>query len=337
MAFVAIPDKVKQISSKLEISPTIVRDVIDSYIKLSKDALISGERFYHRDFVSFKVAYKQIRKPPHLMHTTEPLMGYRLVYKLTDQFIKELKTGKCDTGIIRSAEYGKVKTKKVVIRSVASKEEEVIRLKEKNTMLLNRISSLKRTITSKNEQLKKKKSQDSYKLFKKKKVAWGKAQANVNKRAVEFVYDRMKLDRIKNSYFLDAISVFPFIQEYQKEKNYDAKLLNLFILINHFRQFQVKDSIAFGFTDKSCRTTLDKLLKRGLIEKFGTYIKYFVPSISGAKEFSELQKLCNRRLKVLFREYDKKIEGREGNTYVKYRGKFLHEIDILKDDEPTEK
>lgn len=319
-------DIVDEVSEKLQLKKYIVEDVVNGFLTAFKRELIAGSRVTLHEFISFAVngsiEQSEIGNNPR-----------RLTFRISKVFKPLLYAKDFDDTIKRSCEYQEEKKKVRIVKKSLSDNEEIERLNRKMLNLYSINSQLKTSRDKLRAKYKEKKKNEYFERYKKSKQIYAKSQIAVNKRAVEWVYDRMKVDRIRNSYFLDGISTFPLISQYQLENKLEIKLLNLFILISHFRHFHVSDSIAFGYTHATCILRLKKLMKMGWVEKFGTGRKYYVLSLKGQEEFKKLHKHCNTQLKVLFREYDKKLQDRDGGTWVRYNGKFLHKTDILKDEE----
>jgi hypothetical protein len=160
-------------------------------------------------------------------------------------------------------------------------------------------------------------------------MAWANSQRNINKRAMETVFDRMKVELVKKSDFINSISAFPILFEYQKTTNLPMRTLNLFILANHFERFTVTDSIAFGYSRANCLKHLNQLIELGLMERYVSGITYYAITLKGRKMFDEIKKYFNKQLRVLLAEYEKSIGKRNGNTPVKYKNEYVGNIDIL--------
>lgn len=319
-------DIINEVTEKLQLRKGIVEDVVNGFVTVLKRELIAGKRVTIKEFISIviggSIEESEIGNNPR-----------RLSYRISCAFRRFLYNGEFNETIERTSDYQEEKKKIKVIKKEVGDNEEIARLNRRISTLYSLNSQLKESRDKLRQKYKEKRKDEAFEKYKKSKSIYAKSQNAVNKRAIELVYDRMKADRVRNSYFLDAISSYPIITQYQTENKLDIKLLNLFILMSHFRQFYISDGIAFGYNYFICNSRLQKLMNMGWVEKFGTKKKYYVLSLKGKEEFKKIHKYCNKQLKALFREYDKKLQDRDGGTWVKYNGKFLSKVDILKDEE----
>lgn len=318
-------DIINEVTEKLQLRKGIVEDVVNGFITVFKKELIAGNRVTINEFISMiisgSIGESQIGKNPR-----------RLTFRISSSFRRFLYNEGFDDTIERTCDYQEDKKKIKIVTKELSDNEEIEKLNRKILNLYSLNSQLRTSRDKLRQKYKEKRKDENFEKYKKSKMIYAKSQNAVNKRAVEMVYDRMKADRVRNSYFLDAISSYPIITQYQVDNKLDIKLLNLFILMSHFRQFYISDGIAFGYNYFICRSRLKKLIEMGWVEMFGSKKKYYVLSLKGKDEFKKLHSYCNKQLKALFREYDKKLQDRDGGTWVKYNGKFLSKIDILKDE-----
>lgn len=326
---------VDEIALSLDLNRLMVNDIIDAYACIVKREAASGKHILHNDFFLITPHIKhQVNNLFKLKGGEERMTFKKISIRPSVLFRQAVKDGEYETEIKRTCEY--IVPKQEIVRTPIKNDVVIDELKKKIGRLRIDVCTRNNTIKVVREKLRDKRRVQANQKQLLKFKAWGKAQTNVNKRAIETVYDRMKVDRVKGSYFLDAISAFPIINEFYKKHCIDYKMFNLLILVYHFRKFHVTDSLAFGYTPTVCRRYLDKLIDAGAVAKFGTNRVFYTVNLAGKRQLTQLHRYCNKRMRELFREYDKKITDRHGNTWIKYKGKYLNEIDVLKDDSEAE-
>jgi hypothetical protein len=93
----------------------------------------------------------------------------------------------------------------------------------------------------------------------------------------------------------------------------------MFIVINHFKYFTHKDAVLFGFNKNTAASCLSVLTDAKLIEKFEGRVNTFCVSLIGKKKFTEFSREINKDMRLLLKEYNKKVEDQEKSLPVKFK------------------
>lgn len=172
-------------------------------------------------------------------------------------------------------------------------------------------------------------------VWNKKKKQYAITEKKLNQRAQEWYFDKVKLQRLQFCTMLDGITAYPVLQAWSRTEKLPYKHLSLFILINHFEWFQLKDAEYYGFSYKVTSKYVKQLVEWGWVEKFVGRRAAFVASIKGQNKFREMMRFYNKKTKELLKKYDAKFSGRSGGTSVKVRRKFISRVKNIYEDEPT--
>lgn len=169
-------------------------------------------------------------------------------------------------------------------------------------------------------------------VWNKKKEKYAMTEKKLNQRAQEWYFDKVKVQRLQYCTMLDGITAYPVLQAWARTHKLPYKFLSLFILINHFEWFQLKDAEVYDFSYKVTSRHVKKLVEWGWVEKFSGKRAAFVPSVKGEKLFREMMVFYNKRTKELLRKYDDKFKHRTGGTKVMVRGKYIWRIKDIYDE-----
>lgn len=168
-------------------------------------------------------------------------------------------------------------------------------------------------------------------IWRRQKKAYGVSQTKINGRAKEWFYDKVKVVRLTNSTYMDGLTAYPIIQQYARLNGMHYKKLGLFVLINHFNWFQLKDSEYFGYGYEFTAKMVRELVSDGLVEKFVGKRASFAVTLKGQKLFLNFQHFHNSRTKELFKKWDTRFTTRTGGTSVKLKHRFVSEVKIYEE------
>ena len=141
----------------------------------------------------------------------------------------------------------------------------------------------------------------------------------VKRRATNLLNDKILRKRINSSYFLDAITAFPVLTEFYKKQSMTINEINMFIVVNHFEYFTVKDSALFGFKKSTALAILERLTEAGLIEKFTGKTNSYAVSLTGKRKFTNFSKEINKGVRALLTKYREKIKDEDDGLPVKFK------------------
>jgi DNA-binding transcriptional ArsR family regulator len=139
----------------------------------------------------------------------------------------------------------------------------------------------------------------------------------LKRRAAHLLKKKVVHDRINSTYFLDAITSYPVITKFYKSQQMSINVLNMFIIINHFQYFELKDAKLFGIPPTTVTRSLDVLIENGLVEKFKEKKNQYAVSLNGKKKFKEFATLINKDMRVLLNKYKEKFEDKEAPLPIK--------------------
>ncbi len=160
---------------------------------------------------------------------------------------------------------------------------------------------------------------------------YGVKERALNQMAREYYYDKMKAQRVHNSNYIDGISAYPIIQQQARIEGVTYKQFGLFIIINHYEWFQLKDTQFFGYSYGFTARQVAKLVDKGLVDKFIGHRNSYVVTLKGQKRFKELFTIYKKRTMALFKEWDKKMAARTEMSGVSMNHKFISSVNL--DDE----
>lgn len=141
----------------------------------------------------------------------------------------------------------------------------------------------------------------------------------VKRRATNLLNDKILRKRINSSYFLDAITAFPVLTEFYKKQSMTINEINMFIVVNHFEYFTVKDSALFGFKKSTALAILERLTEAGLLEKFTGKTNSYAVSLTGKRKFTNFSKEINKGVRALLTKYREKIKDEDDGLPVKFK------------------
>ena len=186
-----------------------------------------------------------------------------------------------------------------------------------------------RTRDSKKQALKKTKDR----IWNKQKKAYAVTQGKLNDRAKEWFYDKVKVQRLTSSTYMDGLTAYPIIQQYARAEGINYKKLGLFVLINHFNWFQLKDSAYYGYSYNFTSVIVRGLVADGLVEKFIGKSNSYCVTLKGQKKFLSFQTYYTQKTRELFKMWDSKFTNRTGGTSVKLKHRFISKVkDIYNED-----
>lgn len=224
--------------------------------------------------------------------------------------------------------FEKIKTGSITGKSIDYIKKVIIPvLKQRNYRLKQRLNEAKDTI----KRLRKEKADAIAKVknasWSIKKKEYAISQSELNRRSKEWYYDKVKIWRLNASTLMDGVTAYPIIQQWARREKLPYAYLSLFILLNHFNSFCLKDGEAYGFTYSATRKHIEKLIEWGWVNKYPSGRKnIYSVSSKGVSKFKEIQAFYKKQTIALLMSYDRKFTSRSGGTTVKFRGKELYKI-----------
>lgn len=176
-------------------------------------------------------------------------------------------------------------------------------LKISSSHALNKAEILKKNYEKRLKEYRDKES-EKRKLAKAKKLS----QLAIQRRASNLLTGKIVRERVNSTYFLDAITSYPVITKFYKSQQMSINVLNMFIIVNHFQYFELKDADLFGIQKNTAVRSLDVLIENGLVEKFKKRTNQYVVSLVGKKKFKEFATLINKDMRILLNNYKEKFE-----------------------------
>jgi hypothetical protein len=176
-------------------------------------------------------------------------------------------------------------------------------LKISSSHALNKAEILKKNYEKRLKEYRDKES-EKRKLAKAKKLS----QLAIQRRASNLLTDKIVRERINSTYFLDAITSYPVLTKFYRNQQMSIELLNMFIIVNHFQYFELKDSGLFGINRRSAERLLNILIDNGLVEKFKSRTNRYTVSLVGKKKFKEFATVINKDMRILLSNYKDKFE-----------------------------
>lgn len=141
----------------------------------------------------------------------------------------------------------------------------------------------------------------------------------IKRRARNLLNDKILRKRINSTYFLDAITAFPVLTEFYKTQSLTINEINMFIIVNHFEYFTVKDSELFGFKKATALAVLNTLSDAGLLEKFTGHSNKYLVSLSGKRKFTNFSREINSGVRRLLNKYRDKVKDEDESLPVKFK------------------
>lgn len=141
----------------------------------------------------------------------------------------------------------------------------------------------------------------------------------VRRRATNLLNDKILRKRINSTYFLDAITAFPVLTEFYKTQSLTINQINMFIIVNHFEYFTVKDSALFGFKKATALSVLNILCDAGLLEKFTGHSNQYAVSLIGKRKFTNFSREINSGFRKLLNKYRDKVKDEDESLPVKFK------------------
>lgn len=145
---------------------------------------------------------------------------------------------------------------------------------------------------------------ESRKIYKAQKLS----RMAVQRRASNLLTNKVVRERINSTYFLDAITSYPVLTKFYKTQQMSINVLNMFIIVNHFQYFELKDANLFGIQKNTAVRSLDVLIENGLVEKFKEKTNRYAVSLIGKKKFKEFATVINKDMRILLNNYKEKFE-----------------------------
>jgi hypothetical protein len=139
----------------------------------------------------------------------------------------------------------------------------------------------------------------------------------IQRRASNLLSKKVVHNRINSTYFLDAITSYPVLTKFYKKQQMSINVLNMFIIVNHFQYFELKDAALFGIQLNTAVRSLDVLIENGLVEKFKKRTNQYVVSLVGKKKFKEFATVINKDRRILLNNYKDKFEDKEAPLPIK--------------------
>ena len=145
----------------------------------------------------------------------------------------------------------------------------------------------------------------------------------IKREAADKLNEKILRKRINTSFYLDAITAYPVLTKFYKGQNLTINEINIFIVANHFDNFQTTDARMFGFSMTTALRCLNTLVDAGLMEKFAGKTKAigdtYSISLLGKKKFTEFCRKINKDMRALMSEYSKKIEDDDDAMSIKIK------------------
>lgn len=141
----------------------------------------------------------------------------------------------------------------------------------------------------------------------------------IKRRARNLLNDKILRKRINSTYFLDAITAFPILTEFYKTQSLTINELNMFIIVNHFEYFTVKDSVLFGFKKATALNVLNTLCDAGLLEKFTGHSNQYTVSLTGKRKFTNFSREINSGVRRLLNKYRDKVKDEDESLPIKFK------------------
>lgn len=134
----------------------------------------------------------------------------------------------------------------------------------------------------------------------------------IKREAGKKLNEKLIASRIRTTHYLDAITAYPVLTKFYKSQGLTVNELNMFIVVNHFKNFTLKDAKILGFKRVTAIRALAVLVDAGLVEKFEGRTKAsgdsYASSLVGKKKFTAFAKTINKDFRTLLNEYSKVAE-----------------------------
>jgi len=158
---------------------------------------------------------------------------------------------------------------------------------------------------------------DNINLIRRRK-AYKVTQEKIIKKANEIYTEKIKSFRLNGTNYMDGISTFPAIGQWCAKNEIELNTFSIFILMNHYEWFTLKDAVFFGFTERVARRHVKKLEELQWAYQIHNVKTIFSTTTLGKKKFEEFKSYQSKMLKVLVENLDKK-ESTDDNMVFKTR------------------
>ena len=298
-------DIIQEISKKSKQTQDVVRGTIHAYHTIIMRELQANKIVCCRNFVTYKATY---RKSGLINPQGVAIVGGNALKVTPSRAMRTAINSK--EPIDYSLDLFETEESKVI----AKLKDELRKLKISNYHALNKADVVKNKFSDRIQRVYKRKSAVRVKKYTK-----TIANSRVNHKANILLNNKILRERINESYFLDAITAYPVLTKFYKSQQLTINELNMFIVINHFKYFTHKDAVLFGFNKNTAASCLSVLTDAKLIEKFEGRINTFCVSLIGKKKFTEFSREINKDMRLLLKEYNKKVEEQEKSLPVKFK------------------
>lgn len=287
-------DIIKEIAKSANRTYNDIRDVLNAYQKIIQRELQAGNPVTIKAFGSFSAEY---RKFSLISASGNPVTGGIVIKFNASRPMREIINSK------DPVTYD--------IRPASDNQDIINKLRNENRKLKLSNYHAKRTV-----EITKQKCEDRIKKIyenraKKRVQALSKVikKNRIKREVLHKVKEKLVVNRVRTTHYLDAITAYPVLTNFYKSQGLTINELNMFILVNHFKNFKLTDSKIFGIKNNTASNAISVLVDAGLVERFeikGRYSSYYyAPSLTGKKKFTEFAKTINKGFRALLREYEK--------------------------------
>lgn len=298
-------DIIQEISSKSKQTQDIVRGTIHAYHAIVMRELQANKTVCCKNFVTYKASY---RKSGLINPKGIAIVGGNALKVTPSRAMRAAINSK------EPIDYSLDLFENEESKIIAKLKDEIKKLKISNYHALNKSEILKNKFAERIQRAYKRKSAIRIKKYTK-----TISNSRINHKANALLTNKILRERINESYFLDAITAYPVLTKFYKSQQLTINELNMFIVINHFKYFTNKDAVLFGFNQNTAASCLKILEGAGLIEKFEGRINTYSVSLIGKKKFTEFAREINKGMRLLLKEYNKKVEAQEKSLPVKFK------------------
>lgn len=207
-------------------------------------------------------------------------------------------------------------------------------LRAKATYWYNRYRFLKKNNTNILEYKKEVRKRASSKIYKAKKKNFSKLHQKLSVKAASHYYDKVKATLLEQSNFLHGAMAYPLINNFlAQRKELNAIEFQVLLIAYSHKWIGIDDGEVFGFERKKFSLYLNRLKRKGFIERFtirlskGTYV-----TTPKAKDFLNDYIKSQRKIMVeLFKRLDEDFRPDGEYNFAYYNKKYISKIDLYEE------
>lgn len=151
-------------------------------------------------------------------------------------------------------------------------------------------------------------------------------QTKLTERAQEYYFDKVKVDLIHKSHYIDGVTAFPIIRSFSLKHNMTVDQFTIFIVVCHHKWFSTTDGAYFGYTVRQVSGHMNKLVELGMVIKVDSKKNFYAASVKGDKLFREAQVFLTKGMKELMFALEDKFQNRTGNSGVKIKNNWIPKV-----------